>query len=369
MKKPIFILVVIMIIAAVGFGVYFGWKKSKEILTPSSDNQQFVIDNQQFSTSTIPKPKLRIVSDQPVFDYFISRSSDIFYITSQGHIFKVNEKEDELISDKNIENIIDVKADKNGAMIIVKYGNFNSPKVDVFDIEKKVWQSIGNNSVSAADFSPDSLKIIYAEKKDSGISDLMTKDLNLAKPKTIKIMSLFYLPFDLQWVNTDNILLISAPSAGYVGEIWQLDLKTKAVKIFANSFGLMLKWPIGGDSGLLFNSAKNQISLIDSNAKKKADIEILTLPDKCFVNSAMIYCAVMQNYSDILPKPALPDDYFKKAFYSIDKIYAIGIVDNSSEIILSDEELPIVDAVNLSLSGNNLLFINRYDNRIYSLDL
>ena len=141
------------------------------------------------------------------------------------------------------------------------------------------------------------------------------------------------------------------------------------IKLFANSFGLMLKWPIGGDSGLLFNSAKNQISLIDSNAKKKADIEILTLPDKCFINSTMIYCAVMQNYSDVLPKPALPDDYFKKAFYSVDKIYAIGITDNSSEIILSNEELPIVDAVNLSLSGNNLLFINRYDDKVYSLEL
>src|SRR3989344_6127267 len=210
MKKPIFILVVIIIIAAVGFGVYFGWKKSKEILTPSSDNQQSVIDNQQFTTSTIPEPKLRIISDQPVFDYFISRSSDIFYITSQGHILKVNEKEDELISDKNIENIIDVKADKNGAMIIIKYGNLNSPKIDIFDVEKKIWQSIGNGSVSAADFSPDTSKIIYAEKKDSGASELITKDLNSAKPKIVKIMSLFYLPFDLQWVSVNNILLISA---------------------------------------------------------------------------------------------------------------------------------------------------------------
>ena len=369
MKKIIFILAIILLVAAVGVGIYFGWKKSKEILTPPSDDQQSVIDNQQFSTSTILKPKLRIVSDQQVFDYFINQSSDVFYITSLGHIFKVNENKDELISDKNIENLIDVKADKNGARIIVKYGNSNSPKIDVFDIENKVWQLIGNGSVSAADFSPDSLKIIYVEKKNNGVSDLITKDLNLIKPKTTKIMSLSYLPFDLQWVNSDSILLISAPSAGYVGEIWQLDLKTKAIKIFANSFGLMLKWPIGGDSGLLFNSAKNQISLIDSNAKKKADIEILTLPDKCFINSTMIYCAVMQNYSDVLPKPALPDDYFKKAFYSVDKIYAIGITDNSSEIILSNEELPIVDAVNLSLSGNNLLFINRYDDKVYSLEL
>ena len=111
------------------------------------------------------------------------------------------------------------------------------------------------------------------------------------------------------------------------------------------------------------------MSLVDANGAIKANIGISTLPEKCFMNASKIYCAIMQNYSNTLPKPILPDDYLKKAFYSRDKIYAIDIADNSSELVLSDELPPAIDAVNLSLNGNNLFFINRYDNRVYNLEL
>lgn len=388
MKKAISILIIILFIVAIGVGVYFGWQKSREILTPPSDNQQSIIDNQQYSTSTISESKLQIISDQPVFDYFVRRSfnegglsnSDVFYISQQGHILKakpgseldfttrVNEREDELISDKNIDNLIDIKANQSGEMIIIKYGDLNSPKFDIFDVNKKIWQSIGDNA-SAVDFSPDGLKIIYTEKKGVGVSNLIVKDLNSAKSKFSKIMSLSYLPSDLMWIGENNVLLVPAPSAGYVGEIWQIDIKNKTIKSFASGFGLSIKWFFENDNGLVFNSGKNQINLVDINGTIKANIEILTLPDKCFMNLVMIYCAVIQNYSNILPKPIFPDDYLKKAFYSLDKIYAIGIVDNSSEIILSDELPQAIDAINLSLNGNNLLFINRYDNRVYNLEL
>ena len=39
MKRIFIIIVVIIIFIAVGFGVYFGWKKSKEILTPPMAEQ------------------------------------------------------------------------------------------------------------------------------------------------------------------------------------------------------------------------------------------------------------------------------------------------------------------------------------------
>lgn len=381
MKKIISIISIVLIVVAVGVGVYFGWQKSKEILTPPSDvNPQPIIDNQQQPPLATLKSKLRIISDQQVFDYWKNVSGDVFYISQQGHIFKakpgselgsttgVNEKEDELISDKNIDNLIDIKANQSGEILIIKYGDLNLPKFDIFDVNKKIWQPIGDNT-SASDFSPEGSKIIYAEKKGNGVSDLIVKDLNSAKANISKIMSLSYLPSDLMWIGANNVLLVPAPSAGYVGEIWQIDIKNKTIRSFASGFGLSIKWLRGSDDGLLFNSGKNQINLVDANGVIKANIEILTLPDKCFMNSVMIYCAVIQNYSNILPKPALPDDYFKKAFYSLDKVYAIGIVDNSSEIILSDELPPAIDAINLSLNGNNLLFINRYDNRVYNLEL
>ncbi|MEK7635901.1 MAG: hypothetical protein AAB405_02305 [Patescibacteria group bacterium] len=381
MKKAISILIIILFIVAIGVGVYFGWQKSREILTPPSDiNPQPIIDNQQQPPLTAPKPKLKIISVQSAFDYWTAVSGDVFYINQEGKIFKaksgselgsttrVNEKEDELISNREINNLTSIKSNKDGTMVMVKYGDLSFPKLEIFDVNKKVWQLIGDN-ISVADFSPDSLKIIYVEKKGNGTSDLITKDLNSAKPKTIKIMSLSYLPYDLAWIGANNILLIPAPSAGYAGEIWQIDIKNKTIKSFASDFGLSIKLFSGSDNGLLFDSTKNQMSLVDANGAIKANIGISTLPEKCFMNASKIYCAIMQNYSNTLPKPILPDDYLKKAFYSRDKIYAIDIADNSSELVLSDELPPAIDAVNLSLNGNNLFFINRYDNRVYNLEL
>lgn len=367
MKKIVSIISIFIIFAAIGVGVYFGWQKSKEILTPPTNNLQPVTDNQQLPSLTTSKPKLKVISDQLVFDYWTAVSGDVFYISREGKIFKVAEKDDELISDRNFANLINIKTAKDGAMLIIKYGDLNSPKMEIFDAAKAIWQPLADNIV-AADFSPDNSKLVYLEKAANGVSNLMTKDLNVSKPKTSKILSLTQLGFDIKWLSLEKILLMPAPSVDYISEIWQVDIKNKTIKPFLSNKGLIVKWSVESDLGLQLNS-RNQLNLIDNNGNIKANIEISSLPDKCVLTDHKIYCAVMQNYLDILPKPVLPDDYLKKAFYSRDKIYAISMTDNSSEMILSDELPPAVDAVNLSIAGNNLLFINRYDNKVYSLEL
>ena len=121
-----FRLAVIIIFIAVGFGVYFGWKKSKEILTPPMAEQ----GSPQGAASQTPEhQRLKILSDQPVFNYFIRQgigglatSSEIFYVNSSGQILKVSGGEDEIISDRIVENFQGIEADKSGDRIIVKYG-------------------------------------------------------------------------------------------------------------------------------------------------------------------------------------------------------------------------------------------------------
>ncbi len=64
----------------------------------------------------------------------------------------------------------------------------------------------------------------------------------------------------------------------------------------------------------------------------------------------------------------LPDDYLKRAVYFKDFIYQIDVSKNSFLEVFSASEL-VIDAVNLRISSNKLLFINRYDSRLYSLEL
>src|SRR3989344_1926874 len=105
MKKIIIIIIAVVFILAVAFGVYFGWKKSKEILEPPISNQQSIIDNQQ---QTAAKQRLKIIGNQPAFGYWINSiatSSQIFYFNQDGQIFKIKADGVDLI----VKNLLDPK--------------------------------------------------------------------------------------------------------------------------------------------------------------------------------------------------------------------------------------------------------------------
>jgi len=373
MKRIFIIIVVIIIFIAVGFGVYFGWKKSKEILTPPMAEQ----GSPQGAASQTPEhQRLKILSDQPVFNYFIRQgigglatSSEIFYVNSSGQILKVSGGEDEIISDRIVENFQGIEADKSGDRIIVKYGLQSAPQFEIFDLGKKIWQPL--SGISAATFLPDGTKIAYLENiKNSSVSNLITKSLTGVKPVIAKILSINQKDFDLKWLTSNKILLVSKPSSQIVGEIWEIDINKKTMRLFADGYGLMINWAKDNSLGLKFSvtqKGESELNLIDSAGVAKASLGFSTLPDKCLIGLAKIYCAIPQNYNAV-KAPLLPDDYLKKAVYFEDKIYEIDIKANSFlEIPIGAET--VIDAVNLSLAGNAVIFMNRYDNKLYKLDL
>ncbi|MEK9154464.1 MAG: hypothetical protein AAB596_00085 [Patescibacteria group bacterium] len=364
MKKIIIIITAIIFISAISFGVYFAWKKSKEILTPPTANQQPTTNNQQQITL---EKKLKIISDQEVFDFWLAAnatSTEIFYINNQGQILKVKpDVEDEIISDRIISNLKAVEADNSGNKIIVK-----ANKIEIFDIKKKIWQEI---NALAAGFSVDGTKVAYLENTGAtAISNLIIKDLKDAKQKTTKVLSFNQYGFDLKWITSDKVLLIPKSSASYDNEIWSIDIKNKALSIFANGKGLLIDFAKDGSWGLMHSinqEGESDLKLIELNGKVKADLQFSSFPKKCLVNFAKIYCAVSLGYNTI-KKPLLPDDYLKRAFYSDDRIYEVDITNNTFLEIPLNSKIAI-DVYNLELSGNQLIFINRYDKKLYSLDM
>ena len=109
----------------------------------------------------------------------------------------------------------------------------------------------------------------------------------------------------------------------------------------------------------------SKLSLIDDLGTVKANLDFTTLPEKCLVSEPQIYCAIPKS---IPAKTVLPDDYLKKALYFSDLFYQIDITQNSSLEIFEPTDL-VIDAINLKLIDGKLLFINRYDNKLYSLEL
>ncbi len=409
MKKTLIIISIVLGVAAMGLGVYFAWKKSKEILTPPpATGQKPIVQNQNLPVSTgnqnqqAQAAKLKVLSDQPVFDYWvyypaatstpiiskstssiavstsspaISLKPEIFYASEDGRILKVSakggpasggkESEDEVVSSDVISNLQSIKASPDGKMVLVKYGDLINPQFSLFNVETKVWQKFSD--ISAAAFSPDNKKIAYFEKTSGS---LVTKDLLGAKPKTTKVVSINQKDFDLSWILPDKILLVPKPSFDYESQIWAVDLKNKTLNSLASGRGLMVNWSSDGKMGIRFRSTEARVpemTLINDSGDALANLDFSTLPDKCLIKQPQIYCAIPQTYNSV-QEPLLPDDYLKRAVYFQDFIYSINTIKNSFAPIFFAQD-PAIDATHLSLVENELIFINRYDNKLYGFGL
>jgi hypothetical protein len=370
MKKTIIIIGVILGIVAMALGVYFARKKTKSILTPPSVSPSTAEYGFQPTTAgQLATAKLQILSDQPVFDYWLSNSTspgktDIFYLNQSGQIFKIKDGEDEIIVAEPKENLQLIKARADGKMVLIKFGDPLSPKFMIFNLETKIWQPL--EGILAAAFSPDNSQIACLEID----GDLMIKDLGGSKQKTTKIISINQKDFELLWITAEKILLVPKPSYNYESQIWSINLKTKTLSPIISGQGLATNWSKDGKLGVKFQIIEQrspQFSLIDDKGEIKANFEFSTLPDKCLISQPKIYCAVSQS-SDSFREPILPDDYLKKAVYFRDGLYQIDISQNSLSEIFTEAE-PAIDAVRLSIFDNQLLFINRYDGRLYGLEL
>lgn len=394
MRKQIIITSIIIAVLALGVGVYFAWQKSKQasVPIPETKGQLPVIGESQFpetvqgqagpataQPSATGQLKLRVISGQPVFDYWLATPAtstlpaEIFYFNEAGQILKANppageaarRNGDEVIVQETIENLQQVKSRRDGGMVLVKFGNPAAPQFRIFDVGKKTWQQL--DGITAADFSPDNSKIAYL-----GVNgDLMIKDLVGAKPKITKIIAINQKDFDIFWTTADKIVLTPKPSYLTEGHIWSVDIKAKTLDFLASEHGLMIGWANDGRLGIKFavsdSGRDSHSTLIDAKGVDKANFDFLALPDKCFFPKPKIYCAVPR-FHNAIRDPLLPDDYLKRAVYYKDFIYQIDVDANSFEPLYDSVE-PAIDARRLNLNGNELFFINRYDNKIYSLDL
>lgn len=393
----IIISVIVILAIAIGIGIYFAVKTTQQVpgvLSPSTGLGGLVRPPVKLTI----KPKLEILSDQPALFYWTAGDAiysvdsstgnqktststaqsatstqaisekQILYFNEKGQILRVKDKEDEIVSGRQISDIQNIKFSKDGSMAIVKYGIADSFKFEIFNVATKVWQALDN--ITAVDFSPNNLQIAYFENaKNSTANNLVIKDLT-GKQKATIILTFNQKDFDLKWVDTDKILLVSKPSANYQNEIWAASVKNKTLTLFSRDTGLIINWAKDLSYGLKFTSNEmgvGELNLLDKNGTIKANLNFKTMPEKCAVTISKIYCAVPYDKTSV-KEPFLPDDYLKRAVYFSDFIYEIDINSNTLKTLLDQTE-PALDAFNLSLSGNQILFINRYDNKIYGLNL
>lgn len=318
---------------------------------------------------------LKILSSEPVFDYWTASSTqEIFYVTPEGKIAKIGSPAGAYLSEQTVENLNFILPSSDSQKIIIAFGNPHQPQFSFLDLISNAWTPLPLEIKSVA-FSPEG-KRLAALISQNGQTNLVILDLAKylagdAKQKAkasktiIKNFSLQDLKMD--WLKPEEIIFSEKPSTLTLGSVWRLELsKLNFQEIISPGRGLFLKW-LKDDLGLKFQKQKS--SLINWAGQVINDFPFLVLPDKCIFRADSLYCFLFST-NGLSPKTNWPDDYLQKAVYTKDDFYKIDLNNlTNPQLIFSQWAGKTIDATNLKILGNQILFLNRYDNNLYGLEL
>ncbi len=315
----------------------------------------------------LPAPqKLVALTKNEVFDYWMNtKTAAIYYLNPAGQVLKKTGDAEETANSQTLAKLNSVKAAPDGTYAVAKWNYPDFTTFSIFNTVTNAWQPLPDGTIAAA-WSPNSQQLAYLENKNN-VGRL--KILNIVSGKTQTIAQIDQRDADLAWTNLSKILLfVSSPSADLASSLWSLDLKSKVLTPIAkDELGLVISWSKDGKQGLKLNNLDGitSLNLIDDTGNTLKTFSFITLPEKCALGTGKMYCGAPKY---IQPGLVLPDDYYKKAVYFKDDIYAIDLVGDSVALLVNGDE-GLVDAYHPSIQENQLLFINRYDNLLYSLQL
>ncbi len=375
MHKPIYIFIIVLAVLGLGGGTYYAWVTSKKILNPPTNNllpiPETGVSQNPEPSATVPQQssgqKLRIVSDQGVAGYWvggITSSAVLFYVTEEGEVFKTPlTGNSERVTQGIITPVRAVQATKDGRVALIESGHQHAPQFTLFFADTNLLQVLPLST--ATSFSPNGKQVAYIDSNGA----ITVRDLS-AKTLTTRKAGVFpHYDATMRWIRTNTLAFLSRPSAHTKGELWEFDLQTKNIKLLDSGLGLINTWSPDGIFQLRFSldgARGGAMQFLDEKGNARANIAS-TLPQKCTIDSVRVYCAIARAFSPLL-KPLLPDDYLKRATYSHDTFYVLQPSAEHVESLFASSD-PLIDAVNLTVAQGHLLFINRYDNKVYSLAL
>lgn len=312
MRKFLIFFIFLLITIALFWVGYFGWQRLGKKPFPQI-NDSAAIEELRKSIGNIMPSGLNQITDNAIASYWLSAStSDIFIVNYNGKINKISGKNKTVVSDNGLKNISQLipSPDKLRALI----------NLTIFDTTNNTWTTLPAETTSAVwNPNPSADQIVYL--KNDGLYFL-----NLKNNKSSLFLKLNNQDLQVSWPTTNEIRLSDKPSASGPNNIWSVNVKNKTI----------------------------------TKLNDEARPNVLTLLGKCITADAKTYCAVPQN---LPPETVLPDDYLKRKIYTNDDFYA------GDKLLVKGSEDNPVDAVNLLVRDDKLFFINRYDQKLYSLEI
>lgn len=369
-KRTLIIIAIVLGIIALGVGAYFAWKNRAIVgeLIPE------LIEG----TITPIEPKeerLKLISSREVVGYWVlsnGTSSDILYVAQNGNMVKIGTGDiEEIINGETFSGVRNVMGVKNGSMAMAATQSEGQVMYRVYDVIANEWLLAGGD---ASSLSPDGGFVASIVKGALANSHLTIQETNLIQADTgtsKEVLSFAPEGFDVSWIKNSELLLTQKPSADYISDMWKVDVKTKKLQKFLSGRGLMVQWSPLGDRALKFTTTEgrdHKLTIIDDKGVELMRLRFVTMPEKCAIMTpTQMYCAIPRDQS-ALSHAILPDDYLKRDIYFQDGIYQIDLTTGGIRAIF-EEENPKIDATELTVLDDRMLFVNRYDRKLYSLNL
>jgi hypothetical protein len=413
-KTLIFILVIFAIILGGLFGVYYffladkinkdsaisdGDGGIKSIFDnffpfgnePSADQTGAVegmLDEMDADTSV---PRLRQISSFPVagevvFEDEKGETFIRFIARETGHIYETttNSLTQQRITNTTIPRIQNALWASNGKELIVQYIDDDSEQIESFyaaitdkknDIENSVRSLVGTflpKNIISLNISSDGDKLFYLIKSGNGSVGIVS---NLDGSSKVQVFNSPLSEWLVQWQRENTIALTTKPSAGVEGFLYFLNLKTeKFDKVLNASKGLTASVSPDGKLVLFAHNVGTIpiLSVLNIGTGEIKDLPFWTMPEKCDwseIDSARIYCGVPNRTS----KGVLPDIWYQGIESFSDNVWIIDAGNGVTDLVVEpqNEYKLDLDITNLSLSPDeeHLLFINKKDSTLWSLEL
>lgn len=367
-KKILIILAAILILALIAFALYSFFRPETPLEQDLTEQ-----DNVALTTNTdIAGAALRAVSAEPVLSPTIANGKARWYAKSNGYIFEANldGSGSHIISSNVLPGLLKAIWSPNGNQVITLFDDQGQIKKYLYDFAAQVSTPL-IREIRWLDWSPDQNKVCYQYYSPQN----ETNNISIANPdgsQWSEIIPTRMKDLIVEWITPEQISLREKASGLAQSSIYTLNATNKEFKkIIDSAFGLTALWSPLGDKILLSETDNRggglKLKLADLEESTVKELSIVTLPEKCVwsKDGRTIFCAIPEQIAGDL---SMPDDWYQGKISLADSFWQINLGTQEATQITDTTDY---DAKELLLpdAENYLLFVNRADGRLYSLEL
>lgn len=339
-------------------------------------------DNNQDNTNTDITKKLRKLSSEPVSGagtMDVKAGTVVRYIEkATGHIFEVElfSPRQGRISNTTIPKVYDAIWGNKNNSLIARYLKDDDNTIDTFSLTVKETSTTTENTITGiafpgrvTDVSVFDTSVFFIEQTQNGSNGYIS---NWSGGNKKLIWNSAVNELLSQYVNKNTVALTTKPEENTFGYLYFVNTNNGTYKkVLGDIKGLSTLVNQDGTKIVYTDLANDFVfKIYDSNKKTSLSVTPETFPEKCvWTSKSIIYCAV--------PKESLSAGSLTMWYRGInqytDDIWKYDLINNVSEIVsdLKNDGGEMIDVTKPLLSQNEqyLVFINKIDNSLWSLDL